>query len=784
MNPNLVGNLLVFLALCFNLLSGFSYLMVGRGKRSYEDLADRSYNWFVIFSTLMLSYLFILFFSHDFRVKYVYDYSDRSLPFSYLVSSLWGGQEGPYVLWMFMSACFGLVIKKKSGQYRNYGMFVFSLVNLFFLVLMIKLSPYALMGSYVEDGAGLNPLLQDPWMVVHPPVMFVGYAAAAVPFVIAMAALMRNEYSGWVKRAFPWAGISALMLAAGNILGGYWAYKTLGWGGFWAWDPVENSSFIPWFISLSLLHGMIIEKRTGALRKLNILMSAFLFILVVYGTFLTRSGVLADFSVHSFVDLGMNRYLVIFLAFYTLFTIVLFLARMRSIEVKPLNYNFYSKELSLFAGMTLLFLFSLIVLFWTSLPLLTTLSGEPRAADLATYNSFALPIAVLYAIFLAAAPFLNYHPFTPFDWKKRIGIVAAVSVGLGFGLFHFLLGASIAFATVFSLFVIGMTAYFMKSDLRRSLMPGAIALIGTMVIAYVVGTRDYLHILYFGSAAMLIVSNLVSFFSYLPDRWRLSGGQLAHFGFGLMMIGILGSAGFSRSEKLVINRGEYEEAFNLKISYQGMVNDINVPKNQLKLTYDEGAGDVEINPELYYSARLDGIMRKPYVKKNWLEDIYFSPEQVQDLDSPNGLTLKKDEPHQVGDYTFTFKDYEMGSHESDEKMLTVIARIQVDYAGGSETITPMKSTQLGPEGGRVFTDIPFEFGPDKALSASISQILADQNAVVLQVPGLIKSGPPDRLLLDVSVKPIINFVWVGTTLILLGGIIVLFRRMRESTAAH
>ncbi len=780
MNPNLIGDLLVFLALCFNILAGFSYFMVARGNRSYEALAEKCFNWFVVFSTLMLAYLFYLFFSHDFRVQYVYEYSDRNLPFFYLLSSLWGGQEGTYVLWMFMSACFGFAIKNRSGQYRNYGMFVFSLVNLFFLVLMLKLSPYALLSFFAEDGAGLNPLLQDPWMVIHPPVIFVGYAAAGVPFAIAMAALLRNDYSGWIKRAFPWAGIAAFMLGAGNILGAYWAYRTLGWGGFWAWDPVENSSFIPWFISLALLHGMVIERRTGALRRTNLLMSAFLFILVVYGTFLTRSGVLADFSVHSFIDLGMNIYLVIFLIVYTLFALVVFVSRARSIESTPLNYNFYTKEFSLFAGMLLLFLFSIVVLFWTSLPILTTMSGNPRAADLATYNSFALPFAIVYALFLTAAPFLNFNRYVSGNWKKVVIPVALVSAVVGIGAV-FLLDATVMFVVVFMLFATGVAAYLLKSDLRKFLVAGIVGFVVTVLIAYLSGTRDYLYLLYFGAAAMLIVSNLVSFITYLPDRWQLSGGQLSHFGFGLMLVGILGSSGFSRNEKMVINRGEYKEAFDLRISYQGMQNYIEMPHNRLILTYDEGDGEVEVNPELYYSARLDGIMRKPYVKMNLLNDIYFSPEQLQDLDAGQGLILRRGEPKKVGDFTFTFQEYDMSSHESDEPTVSVIARVQVDYGETSEIIEPIKATKTGKQGAREFIDFPFDFGPDQMYSATISHILADQDAVAIHIPGLVESGPPDRLILDISIKPLINFVWLGTTLMLLGGLIVFWRRFREST---
>jgi len=345
------GHLSIFLAFGFNLLAGIFFFLLARGKGNYQNLAKYSYSVFTLATTVAVVYLFYLFFSHNFAFKYVFEYSDSRLPFIYILSGFWGGQEGTYLLWLFLNALFGFIIIRSGGQYRNYAMVIFSLVNFFLLLLLLTLSPFAPLDFYAEDGAGLNPLLQDPWMAVHPPVIFVGYAMAALPMILALAALITKDYSSWVKRSFPWAAMTAIMLGAGNIMGAYWSYKTLGWGGFWAWDPVENASLIPWFTSLALLHGLIIEKRTGALRKTNLLMSAFVFVLVVYGTFLTRSGVLADFSVHSFVDLGANNILVVFLAVFVLLTFAFFIPRIKSIGNTPLTYNFYGREFVLFAGM-------------------------------------------------------------------------------------------------------------------------------------------------------------------------------------------------------------------------------------------------------------------------------------------------------------------------------------------------------------------------------------------------------------------------------------------------
>jgi cytochrome c-type biogenesis protein CcmF len=295
MAPNLPGDLLIFLAFGFNIVAGVAYLLSARGRQSFDNLARTSYHLFTILIGLAVAYLFFLFFSHNYAIKYVYEYSERAQSNFYILSAFWGGQEGTYLLWLFFNALFGYIVIKRGGQYRDFGMAVLSLVNLFFLAILVKLSPFALLPVPAPDGLGLNPLLRDPWMVIHPPVIFLGYAMATVPFVIAMAALIQNDFSSWLRRAFPWAIITLLMLAAGNILGGFWAYKTLGWGGFWAWDPVENSSFIPWVISLALVHGLIIERRSGALRRVNLMLASFVLLRVVYGTFMNPSGVLADF---------------------------------------------------------------------------------------------------------------------------------------------------------------------------------------------------------------------------------------------------------------------------------------------------------------------------------------------------------------------------------------------------------------------------------------------------------------------------------------------------------
>ncbi len=774
------GHVSIWLAMAFNVVAGICFLMVARGNRTYQNLARLSYNFFMLFVTVAVAYLFYLFFSHDFAFKYVFDYSDRSLSFFYLLSAFWGGQEGTYLLWLFLSGLFGYILQSRGAQYKNHAMVIYTGINFFFLLLLLKLSPFAPLEFFAEDGAGLNPLLQDAWMVVHPPVIFVGYAMAAVPFALAMAALLTNDFSAWIKRSFPWVAITALMLAAGNVMGGYWAYKTLGWGGYWAWDPVENSSLVPWLVSLALIHGLLVERRSGALRKTNILMTALLFVLVIYGTFLTRSGVLSDFSVHSFVDLGVNNYLIAFLLTSVLFTLVLFIPRIRSIGGAPLNYNYYGKQFLLFAGMLCLFIFSMIVLFWSSLPILSSLvTDQPRAADLSTYNDFALPLAVVFSLLLAASPYATYNSFVPARWKIKLLAAAVISAVVGFGLFYAVLGTGVVFAVLFTVVITGMVMYLLKAEMLTGLLPALVMFILTLVLSLVLGVGDYMYLLYFALAAMVIVSNLIAAVGFLPGRWKNMGGQLTHFGFGIMLIGILGSSAFSTSEKLVIPRGENQAVYDLAIGYEGMEHDISYPKNQLILNIEKGGSQYQARPELYYSQRMNGIMRKPFIRRSLLNDYYLSPEQVQEMGHAGGLHLARGGSQKVGPFTVTFNGYEMSEHGAADGGMRVVALVSITDGDSTYSVQPAKQVISDAEGHSTFMDMPASFGENGANAVFLDKIEADQGAVLLSIPGLTDQMPPDQLIIDVSKKPMINLVWAGTTIIMIGGIIAFYRRRSE-----
>ncbi len=781
MGLHIAGQLLLVWALGANLAAGYGFFQAARGQKQWLNLGQLSYHVLFAAAIVASALLYYLIFTHNFAFEYVYGYSDSELPFFYLLSAFWGGQEGTYLLWLLLSVAFGYAILRRGGQYTYHAMTFYALVNLFFTVMLLKVSPFAFLEFYAPEGAGLNPLLQDPWMVIHPPMMFVGYAMAGVPFALAMAALVKGDYSDWIRRVFPWAALVALFLAAGNILGGYWAYKTLGWGGYWAWDPVENSSLVPWFASLALLHGLVLERRSGgALRRSNLLLAAFTFWLVIYGTFLTRSGVLSDFSVHSFIDLGQNSYLVGFLALYALITLVVFAWRQRTAGFQSLNYNFWGKPFSLFAAMTLLFIFSMIVLVWSSLPILTKIFGaEPRAADIGTYNSFALPIAIIYSMLLTLSPLLTFKPETPPRWRFILMVCVGASAVAGVLIALLVSGANVVFAVLFTIVMTGLMLGLAKREIGTKMLPSAAVFVITAIVCFMVEIENYLYMLFFSTAMAAVASNVVAFVKLVPGQWRAAGAHLTHFGFGIMLVGVLASSAYDSSDRVQLDRGQPSETYGLSVTYEGMEHDIQWPKNGLKLAIVDNGNEYQGRPQFYFSERMRGYMKRPYIQRHLLEDIYFSPQDIRQGAAPDeGLVLSKQEPAEVGGYRFHFVGFDMGEHESQDQM-KVTARVIAQHGNHADTLLPARTFLMG-ESGATEMDHPAEFGHEpNTYFMSIKQIMADQGAVMVDIPGLLDEAGKETLLMDVSRKPLINLVWLGTTLIMLGGLVVFYRRRKE-----
>ena len=218
--------------------------------------------------------------AHQFQWQYIFSYSSRDMSVFYLITTFWGGQEGTFLLWLILGSIYGILLIRKSDKDEKIVMVFMALIQAFIVIILIKKNPFSYVwetrphqfqiGEIPIDGNGLNPLLQNPWMIIHPPILFTGYSSSMILFAFGMTALVTKDYKNWIKKVFPFSIFVGLSLGTGIILGGYWAYTTLGWGGYWGWDPVENSSFIPWLSSLALIHGLMIQRRKGSLQRTNV----------------------------------------------------------------------------------------------------------------------------------------------------------------------------------------------------------------------------------------------------------------------------------------------------------------------------------------------------------------------------------------------------------------------------------------------------------------------------------------------------------------------------------
>jgi len=341
----------------------------------------------------VIASLFYIIYNHYFEYHYAWSHSSLALPVYYMISCFWEGQEGAFLLWLFWNALLGSILIRTSGkQWEAPMMAIFALVQAFLASMILGVvfgdsfkvgsSPFLLLTEAIpndpiftinptfipKDGNGLNPLLQNYWMVIHPPATFLGYALTLVPFSYCIAGLWRNKPIEWIRPALPWTLVGALVLGTAIMMGGYWAYETLNFGGYWNWDPVENSVYVPWLILVGAIHTMLIAKRSSTGLKTAIILTISGFLLILYSTFLSRSGILGNASVHSFTDLGLSGQLLIYMAVFVFLAVALAVFKWKHIPRDEIELSVYTKEFWIFIGATTLCLASFQVIATTSIP--------------------------------------------------------------------------------------------------------------------------------------------------------------------------------------------------------------------------------------------------------------------------------------------------------------------------------------------------------------------------------------------------------------------------------
>lgn len=643
------GALALWVAFAATVASTYLYFRSLRGHEASRTLARQMYalaTTAIVASAAILVFLIV---THDFRVHYVFAYSDTSLPMSYLISTFWAGQEGSFLLWLVWGFLVGLPLIRYARHYEDRTLLVYNLTLLSLLIILLKQSPFRFLadlppGQMPFDGQGLNPLLQNPWMTIHPPIMFLGYAATAAPFAFAIAALWERRYDEWVKASLPWALVSVVTLGAGIVLGGYWAYITLGWGGYWGWDPVENASLVPWLASAALVHGMVLQRARGRFRRLNFSLAIVTFVLVIYATFLTRSGVLADFSVHSFVDLGITGWLVGNIFFFLLLGLAFLVWRWREVPTEMGDEPLLSRTILSVLAIAALLGTAAVVLVGTSSPLITRLASQPAQVTADFYNRVTLPIGIGIAVLLALVPYLH--------WR-------------------------------------GSQEQFQ----RRLLVSAAFAVLAT-IVTVVFGGRGLWYLVFLFTAFLAFASNTMRTWDEVrAGRFRSAGGHLAHVGMALMLAGVITSSAFDRTQKVMLPLGEGRQVLGHTLTFRGVDRPTSGGQDAMLVEVEDSRGRQYVaRPRMFRSSKTNQIVANPHVRARLTHDLYVSPIEFDPGEAATDaavLDLHRGESRSLGPLRIAFEGFDRSAGHAEGGQVAIGAILTVQTPGETTRLVPV-----------------------------------------------------------------------------------------------
>lgn len=529
--PGRIGHFCIVLGFVSALLSATAYAFSTRNDAAASGWLRMGRYAFAVHGLSILTVMGVLLWAmlnQYFEYQYVWQHVSEDLPMRYVFSAFWEGQEGSFLLWMFWHIVLGFVLLLKAGRWEAPVLAVVAAVEVFInsMILGIYITPELKIGSnpllllrdtmdiplfynadYLQliQGNGLNPLLQNYWMTIHPPTLFLGFASTVIPFAYAIAGLWTRQFKAWLQPALPWALFSAGVLGLGILMGGAWAYEALSFGGYWAWDPVENMSLVPWLTLVAGIHCHLVARNTGQALRATFLFYLFSFILILYSTFLTRSGILGDSSVHAFTEMGLETQLLLFIFTFLGLSLVLYFLRRKQIPVPEKEEPITAREFWMFIGALTLLFSSVIITVSTSLPVYNKIvqlfnpefKGLTINDPIDHYNKYQLWIGVFIGLLTGVAQYLRYKGG---HWKERAR------------LFWTRMGVAATAAMALSI----ATSLWIQ-----------------------VGAWQFWLLLF--SAWFAVVANAMFVFDFLRKNLKAAGSAFSHFGFGLMVVGIIAS---------------------------------------------------------------------------------------------------------------------------------------------------------------------------------------------------------------------------------------------------
>lgn len=794
--PGKLGQLLVIISFVASLLSTFAFYFSSRSADiaqgfAWKQLGRLSFYIHSLSVIGIFSVLFYIIFNHYFEYHYAWAHSSRALPFNYLLSCFWEGQEGSFLLWTFWHSILALFVMRDSNKWEAPVMTVVALAQVFLAStilgihigdLKIGSTPFLLLRdqmagapifsqpdylNFVTDGNGLNPLLQNYWMVIHPPILFLGFAATLFPFAYAVAALWQKSYEELIQPLLRWSVFTGMVLGTGIMMGGAWAYESLNFGGYWAWDPVENASLVPWLVMLAGLHTTMIYKSTGYSMKSTLLFFIFSFVLVLYSTFLTRTGILGDTSVHAFTGEGSSLFyhLLIFMFVFLGGALFLFFRNFKSIpDIKKEEEAISSREFWMFIGSLILMISVVQITYTTSMPVWNKMFGTSlTVTDPVThYNKIQLWITVLILIGTSFVYYLKFKNTNLSEVFKKISIPLAISILL------------------------------------------------TLLVSYYQELHSVPIVIFMFAAILAAVANLYYMITVIKSKLIKWGGTMAHLGFALMMIGVILSS--YNKEVISINRlgvdfnmGKETDAENKKESRENVLlfRSIPVTMGGYTLTY---MGDTVDGPNHYYKVRYQkfesdtgrvveeftlrpnaqinpkmGLISSPDTRHYLTHDIFTYVTSTVDKSKMTDTSSFKSKQVKAGDTIFLANGFMLfegfdtknfnKNYEPQMGDIAVSARLSVVNMNGMKG-GALPTYVIRSQSEQMIQDTI----PNFDVYVRLSKIIPDANAAVIDYKQ--PNSLDDYIIMKAIVFPYINVLWIGTIMMIIGFFISLVKRIR------
>jgi len=785
----IVGHILILTAFVSCIISVFAFYQASKDAGdSNTFLRFGNVLWSVmtvcLFSAWLL--LIVLIATHQFQYNYVWAHSSRDLPFHFLFSASWEGQEGSFLLWIILNCLMGLVlIRWVTPSYKAPIMTVVAFCQAFLLTMIagiqlgpleIGVAPFATLAEanpdapifqtnpdfIPPDGTGLNDLLQNYWMVIHPPMLFVGFTTMIAPFAFAVVALWKRRYTQWVRPALPWTLISVMCLGVGIAMGGYWAYETLNFGGYWAWDPVENSSFVPWLVGIAAVHLMLIQRKGGIGHKSALFLSIISYLLVVYSTFLTRSGILGDASVHAFVDLGLYNQLLLWITAMGILGFGLFALRYRELPSAQKEAHLLSREFLVFSGSVLLTVVATVVILGTSSPIFGKLFyNNPATVPIDFYNEWTLPLTI--GILLLAGVGQLF-------WWTKMGIRQINQVLVWPVLLSCLSTVLVLLLTPFAADSVGEGTHLWQRH----------------------GYGIQLMLLLFASF-FAFYGNIIVLFQVGRSNMKLAGGAFAHIGLAIMVIGIIASSGFSRvisdappgsdRNNFVVEQGRPVSIAGYQVSYVGTEPGERGHTRFLLDMVDPKGNSFRLAPVAYESNTGQWIQH-PDLKAYFEKDIFVAVTPRQMLDNGgtnNEFSLSRGQSTMIADgaYRLTFLGFEtridlrsvLSANEIEQTEIAVGALLQVTDMNTSLAEQIMPIYLIGKD--RSVVPLVAETG---GIGFYFTGMNVDTGEISLSLDG---ASTADFVVVQAQEKPAISLVWIGMILLSGGFLLSAGRRIMD-----